>query len=162
MAGSCWWDLPDSAPPERGVLRRYNQQLADSTPAAFAELLHVPVIHASHCGESNTLDFPAENVYQTRKFVGSSQIISSKGTVISKRSFAEGEGIVSAIVNWNRKDKKSIHIETEKYWIPDLPVAYTKAWEKNNELGKAYYQRTALPYYKKTFENTKNGDKYEK
>jgi len=149
LAGSCWWDLPEDAPKEKENLRRYNQRLAAETPVTFARLLKTPVIHSSHCGKATAPCFPGNGMYQTRQFVGAAQIIDRNGTVIVKRSFEQGEGIVFAELSWNIASKTPITINASKYWIPDLPEEYIKAWERNNTIGENYYRNIALPLYNK-------------
>lgn len=150
LAGSCWWDLPDNAPIERAELRKYNQQLALDTPVTFAQLLHVPVIHSSHCGKVTALSFPNSEIYQTRQLVGAAQIIDKNGIIIAKRSFEQGEGFVFAEMQWDKEEKASTTITTSKYWIPNLPEEYISAWERNNAIGKDYYENISLSLYIQT------------
>lgn len=148
FAGSCWWDLPDNAPPDKDKLRKYNQQLAAETPVTFAKLLHVPVIHGNHCGKITALSFPDNKTYQTRQFVGAAQIVDKGGTIISKRSFEQGEGMVFANLQWDITKREPISVDTSRFWIPDLPEYYINAWEKNNPIGEDYYKTVSLPLYK--------------
>ena len=90
LAGSCWWDLPIDAPKERDPLRQYNQKLALETPVTFAKLLHVPLIHANHCGTVAAYNFPTNNKLQTRRFVGATQAIDGEGNIVARREFCEG------------------------------------------------------------------------
>lgn len=147
LAGSCWWDLPIDAPKEREPLRQYNQKLALETPVTFAELLHVPVIHASHCGQITAYNFPANDRLQTRQFVGAAQIIDADGTVISRKEFTEGEGLVMAEMPLGKSRRQSADMDNKRYWIPDLPDSYIKAWNEINPIGNTYYKEHMLPYY---------------
>ena len=158
LAGSCWWDLPDDALPERETLRHYNQQLALETPVHFAKLLHIPVIHANHCGKVTAYKFsgvknnsPIESELQTRQMVGATQIISSEEEIISRRTFHEGEGIVTADLTWGKTVNKEAAMDMNKYWIPDLPESYVKAWETINPQGEKYYNSLSLPYYHRNY-----------
>lgn len=155
LAGSCWWDLPDDAPKEREELRKYNQKLALQTPVTFAKLLHVPVIHASHCGKVTAFRFPKEEIEQTRQLVGATQILSRNGNIIARRYFYEDEGFVTADLNWSRYDRQLADIEENKYWIPDLSEAYLQAWEQVNPQAEVYYKNIALPYYHCKTESSK-------
>lgn len=146
VAGSCWWDLPLEAPVDREPLRAYNQALAEETPVTFARILGVPLIHASHCSTFTAPSFPKADRLQTRRMVGAAQIIDATGTVVA-RSFQQGEGVVTAEII-PRKNTRTAIDTAGRYWIPDLPEAYLQAWQKNNELGREYYQTIALPYYK--------------
>lgn len=147
LAGSCWWDLPDDAPPERQSLREYNQKLAQDTPVRFAELLQVPVIHANHCGNITTLNFPHADKLQTRQFVGATQIVSGQGEVLVARAFSEGEGFISAEIEWDGDKRKKAECPNG-YWIPDLPDSYINAWNTINPLGAQYYRDTTIQRYK--------------
>ena len=149
LAGSCWWDLPDDAPPSRESLRKYNQHLAVETPLVFAQLLKVPVIHSSHCGEVTAFDFPNAQMVQKRHFIGAAQIIDQEGKMIASRSFEQGEGLVISDLKFAAKEIIPTEIPTEKYWIPDLPIAYINAWKKSNPIGEIYYENISLPKYKK-------------
>ena len=147
LAGSCWWDLPEDALKEREALRQYNQTLALETPATFARLLHVPVIHANHCGKITSYNFPANDRLQTRQFVGAAQIIDADGKIIKRRGFNEGEGFVIAEVALNNTERKAANINPDRYWIPTLPDSYIKAWQEINPIGSAYYKEHMLAYY---------------
>ena len=158
LAGSCWWDLPDNALPERDPLRQYNQQLALETPVQFAKLLHTPVIHANHCGKvtaykftNSDNNFPIDSELQTRQMVGAAQIISSEGEIIARRTFHEGGGIIAENLKWRNTIRKEADADRNKYWIPDLPESYLKAWETLNPQGEKYYNTIALPYYRKNY-----------
>lgn len=98
LAGSCWWDLPEDAPPEREALRQYNQKLALETPVTFAKLSGVPVIHANHCGKVTADSFPGAEKIQTRQLVGGTQIIDGEGNILKRREFTDGAGYVMSDV----------------------------------------------------------------
>lgn len=149
LSGSCWWDLPKDAPLEREPLRKYNQRLALETPVTFAKLLHVPVIHANHCGEITAFNFPKNDKLQTRQLVGAAQMIDSDGNLIVRRQFHDGEGMIVSDFSLNTANRKQADT-LQKYWIPDLPDSYINAWETVNSQGKNYYESVALPYYKNT------------
>ena len=148
LAGSCWWDLPADAPPEREPLRRYNQNLACETPVVLAKLLGVPVVHANHCGKVTALNFPKADKMQTRQLVGAAQIADGNGRVLQRKHFSEGGGFVISDINWDYSVRKRPRELPSKYWIPDLPDSYIRAWEEVNPKGKRYYETVALPHYK--------------
>lgn len=148
LAGSCWWDLPEDAAIEREPLRRYNQKLAKETPIKFAKLVKAPVIHSNHCGRVTAYNFPKADREQTRQFVGAAQIIDRFGSVIERREFYEGEGIVTADIECAATGIGSEMAYPEKYWIPNLPDSYINAWETINPLAKKYYTEIAFQHYK--------------
>jgi len=151
LAGSCWWDLPVDSPKEREPLRQYNQKLALETPVTFARLLHVPLIHANHCGKITAYNFPANNNLQTRQFVGAAQVVSADGKVIARREFSEGEGIIITELFYDNAERKTADINPIDYWIPSLPDSYLKAWREINPKANAYYQEHMLPYYQEHY-----------
>lgn len=147
LAGSCWWDLPLDAPPEREGLRLYNQNLALETPATFARLSGVPIVHASHCGQVTANHFPDAETVQTRQLVGAAQIVDGTGHVLDQRPFIEGGGVVLADISWDVANREKEKEFSSAYWIPNLPDSYLQAWEHANPIGKRYYEEVALPYY---------------
>ena len=147
LAGSCWWDLPEDAPPERQPLREYNQRLAAETPARLAGLLRVPVIHANHCGRVTAGNFPGADRQQTRQLVGATQILSGQGQILASRAFDQGEGLVCAELEGGGGRRTDAPYPTD-YWIPDLPESYINAWNTLNPLGARYYRDIAVPRYK--------------
>ncbi len=149
LSGSCWWDLPIDAPPEREPLRQYNQNLACETPVVFAKLLGVPIVHASHCGKVTAYNFPSCDKMQTRQFVGAAQIADGNGRVLARKPFSEGEGFVISDISWDTSKRKSAEKYPGEYWIPDLPDSYKRAWKTGNPKGKHFYETVTLPYYDK-------------
>ena len=147
LTGSCWWDLPENAPKDRETLRKYNQELAISTPVTFAKLIGVPVIHAGHCGKVTAGRFPDADFLQTRQLVGAAQIINADGTVLTRRSFDRGEGIVTCDLDRKRTGAPEIRQYPKRYWIPDLPESYLTAWNTMNPKAKEYYETVAKPWY---------------
>ena len=148
LAGSCWWDLSKAAPPGSEPERRYNQSLALETPVTFVRLLGIPLIHANHCGEVTALDFPKADKVKTRQLVGAAQIIDGDGQILARRTFDEGGGVVMADVPYRTIHPKAVAALPKRYWIPDLPASYLRAWETFNSLGQEYYRTVALPYYR--------------
>lgn len=148
LSGSCWWDLPVDAPPERDALRQYNQSLALEAPVTLARLLGVPVIHANHCGKVTATKFPSADRPQTRQFVGAAQIADGDGHVLERRHFTEGEGFVISDILWDITKRSGVREFPSDYWIPSLPDSYIHAWDTLNPQGKHYYETVALLYYK--------------
>jgi predicted amidohydrolase len=143
VGGSCWWDLPDDAPPLRAALRARNLALLTETPARLARMLGVPVIHASHCGDFEgraLLDFALhdERVYRSR-YLGEAQIVDGRGTVLARRAREEGEGVIVAEITPGPVEGDRDPIP-DTFWIPQLWEPLLRAWEKENALGQYYYQ----------------------
>ena len=153
VGGSCWWDLPDDAPTHRAQLGARNLALLTETTAKLAKMLGVPVIHASHCGDFEgraLLDFAIheERAYRSR-YLGEAQIVDGQGTVLSRRTREEGEGVIVAEITPGpvEGDRDPIPVS---FWIPELWEPLLRAWEKENALGQSYYQKLhpARPYFK--------------
>jgi predicted amidohydrolase len=143
VGGSCWWDLPDDAPPHRDALRARNLALLAETPARLARILGVPVIHASHCGdfEGRALhDFALreDRAYKSH-YLGEAQIVDGTGTVLARRSQEQGEGVIVAEITPGPVEVARDPIP-DSFWIPELWEPLLKAWEKENALGQYYYQ----------------------
>ncbi|MDR2932973.1 MAG: carbon-nitrogen hydrolase family protein [Oscillospiraceae bacterium] len=152
LAGSCWWDLPLDAPPEREPLRAYNQALARNTPAIFAKLAGIPLVHANHCGLVTASDFPGATKRQTRRLVGAAQIVDYTGAVLAGKPFSDGPGFVMADVSWENNSGQAPGYPPG-YWIPDLPDSYIRAWETLGPQGRDYYERVSRPYYSEHRQN---------
>lgn len=157
LSGSCWWDLPIDAPPERNALRQFNQDLARETPVTFAKLLGVPVAHACHCGKVTAQSFPDGDKIQTRRLVGAVQITDGDGHVLARRDFSQGAGLVISDISWDSATRQKTRTYPPDYWIPDLPTSYKNAWETLNPKGKHFYNTVTLPYY---IEQYKTMDQY--
>jgi len=144
VGGSCWWDLPDDAPPHRAALGARNLALLTETPTRLARMLGIPIIHASHCGlfEGRALlDFALheDRVYRSR-YLGESQIVDGHGTVLARRTSEEGEGIILAEIMPGPVEGDRDPIP-DRFWIPELWGSLLRAWEKENALGQYYYQK---------------------
>lgn len=148
LSGSCWWDLPVDAPPEREALRQYNQNLACETPVTLAKLLGVSVVHANHCGKVAAFNFPNTDKMQTRQYVGAAQIVDGNAHVLARKQYFEGGGFVISDLSWDTADRKMANGLPDKYWVPNLPDSYIRAWETVNPQAKRYYNSVTLPYYK--------------
>jgi len=153
LAGSCSWDLPVDAPPEREPLRQSHRALTLQIPAEFAGRLHVPLVHANHCGTITAYNFPDGDRPVTRRLIGAAQIIGRQGKVIRQRRFDEGEGLVVADIAPDRSKREPAEIDAEKYWIPDLPEPYRNAWDKINPAAQRYYREQMLPLYRTLWED---------
>ncbi len=148
LSGSCWWGSPVSSTYTK--LKKYNRRLLRRTPVRFANLLGVPVIHASHAGYFCGYRPPDEDMLQKRRFLGETKIINKKGEVLSRLKAEDGEGVIInkvMIKDVPAKQEKIPH----KFWIPELPAPYLEAWEKQNTFGKKYYEEVTLPYVNDKF-----------
>jgi predicted amidohydrolase len=146
VGGSCWWDLPDAmAGPEMDALRARNLEILAATPGAFASMLGVPLVHASHAGEFAGLTPGAEETPYRSRWLGESQIVDGRGRILARRERREGEGVIVAEVSPGRLAEPWAPIPDD-FWIPDLPELMLEFWDRQNEHGRDYYERVALPH----------------
>ena len=139
VSGSCWWNLPETAPKKFDSLRQTSLELLQSTPTTFAKLLGVPVIHAGHAGDFEGFAPPGEEKKYSSHYLGQTMIVDSKGEIIKKLSREEGEAVIVAEITVDQTVESSMEIQ-EEYWIPKMPKAFLAEWEKLNTFGKKYYQ----------------------
>jgi len=149
VGGSCWWDLPDDAPPHREPLRARNLALLIEAPRRLARMLGVPVVHASHCGAFEGLALKEEATPYRSRYLGEAQIVDGHGRVLARTSRTDGEGIIVAEVAPGQVDEVLAPIP-DRFWIPELWETLLRAWERENKLGQEYYQGTARAHYQKT------------
>jgi predicted amidohydrolase len=146
VGGSCWWDLPDNFDgDEADAARADNLNRLKDTPSRFAKILGVPVVHAAHAGELDGFNpFDQEMPYRSR-FLGQSQIVDGRGNILARRSYEEKEGVVLAEITQGRVPGIRSPIP-DGFWIPDIPEAVLKAWDRQNEFGRDYYSRVTMPH----------------
>lgn len=149
LAGTCWAALADWD--GGAAVKAYNADLALRTPARFARLAGVPMIHANHCGHVTAPDFPNAFSTQTVGMVSAAQVIGADGRTLASRAPQEGAGLVIADLAWGAGKRRPADIPGDAYWIEDLAPAYLHAWTHDNEKGRRYYHDTALPYYQKHY-----------
>lgn len=145
VGGSCWWDLPDvMAGPEMDALRARNLAILSSVPGAFARMLGIPFVHASHAGAFEALTPGAEEVPYRSRWLGETQIVDGRGEILARREQGAGEGVVIAEVTAGRVSQPPVPIP-EEFWIVDLPELLLDSWKNLNEHGREYYQRITRP-----------------
>ena len=146
VSGSCWWGrAPEDVSPDRRDLHERNLALLQATPATFAKMLGVPVVHASHAGTFETYRPPDETVLRQQRFLGETQIVDGHGEILARMSYQDGEGIIVADITPGRVDA-SLQPIPDGFWIPDLPQPFLDAWETLNQHGQEYYRHVTLPY----------------
>ncbi|MDY6905531.1 MAG: carbon-nitrogen hydrolase family protein [Thermodesulfobacteriota bacterium] len=141
VGGSCWWGLPDQwLPGFNQNVAAANIAIMKDTPSRFARLLGRPVVHAAHAGafKCNTPLLPG---FPYRSFfLGETQIVDARGNILAKMARSDGEGIIMADIDTDNQCPPAEPI-SEKFWIPDLPLAIRFAWWYQNLHGKWYYAR---------------------
>jgi hypothetical protein len=129
---------------EMDALRERNFAILAATPGAFARMLGVPFVHASHAGAFEGLTPGAEDVPYRSRWLGEAQIVDGRGEVLARRDHREGEGVVVAEVRMGRVPQPPDAIP-EEFWVPDLPELMLDFWEHLNEHGREYYGRVTRP-----------------
>lgn len=141
VGGSCWWTMPDW-PLARAVLSAFheeNREIMRQTPARFARLVGAPVVHAAHCGRFEC-ETPLLPLLPFRShYLGEAQIVAADGTLLARRTFEEGEGVLLAKVTL--APPAPLDAIPPRFWIPDLPLWARAMWSYQNQHGAREYQR---------------------
>jgi hypothetical protein len=97
------------------------------------------VIHAAHCGRfvAETPRLPLLS-YRSH-YLGEAQIVGADGTLLARRTYEEGEGIVMA--NIAIVEPRAADPVPERFWIPDLPRWALGVWDYQNAHGAREYLR---------------------
>ena len=141
VGGSCWWTLPESLLLHALTSRfdERNREIMRSTPARFARLVGAPVIHAAHCGRF-VCETPGAPFLRYRShYLGEAQIVAADGTVLARRLYEEGEGVILARVTLAAS--QTAEPLPERFWIPDLPAWARAMWTWQNAHGAREYRR---------------------
>lgn len=149
VGGSCWWSLPEQplvgTPPEH---RDKTLDMMIETPAKFARMLGVHIIHAAHAGDFIG-EMPLMPDFQYKSYyVGETQIVDGSGKLLARMKREDGEGFIMADINLKKKWKPSETIPN-RFWIPDMPAELNQVWELLNNHGESYYRETTKPYREK-------------
>jgi len=146
VGGSCWWSTPEQ--PLTGTspeLRDNVLEMMVETPAKFARMLGVSVIHAAHAGEL-LCEMPLmPNFTYKSYYVGETQIVDDSGKILARMKREEGDGFIMTDLDLSRKRKPSEPIPN-RFWIPNMPQELNQAWEMLNKHGESYYRETTKPY----------------
>lgn len=144
VGGSCWWDLRQPVPAaQMGDSEALHAMLREA-PARLARMLRVPVIHASHAGRFEGRTPGNESKAYASRYLGETQITDGEGNVLARMSCDDGEGIISAAVDFGRVPGEPEPIPAG-FWMSELPAGASKGWEQLNSLGRAYYRDTFRP-----------------
>ncbi|MEX2195713.1 MAG: carbon-nitrogen hydrolase family protein [Thermoleophilaceae bacterium] len=142
LGGSAWWSIPPWRP--RRLFEsweRDNRATAIGTPAAFARMLGVPLVHASHCGELRCPMPWTPCVSYSGRYEGPTSIVAGDGTVLAERSVDEGEGIVVADVELGAVEP-SLPVPGG-FWLHRRGPMAAFAWNYQRAHGRRAYRRRA-------------------
>lgn len=148
VGGSCSWDVPEGfVGKEADELHNYLLNMLKDTPAKFAKMLGVPVVHASHAGKLEGFNPPDEKIPFHSRFLGETQIVGGQGEILARRTYEEGEGIVLAEIQMGQVSASEARPPIPKrFWIPDHPKMILHSWEEQNKFGRDYYNSVTLPH----------------
>ncbi|MFX1451246.1 MAG: carbon-nitrogen hydrolase family protein, partial [Promethearchaeota archaeon] len=149
VGGSCWWTIPEELPQGFSLeTHQRNVEIMSETPARFAKMLGVPVVHAAHAGNfegkmPNIQDF----IYKSH-YLGDTQIVDGSGQILARLKREDGEGLIMADIDFSKKWDTSESIPN-RFWIPNLPQELILSWEFLNKHGETYYRTKTKPYLNK-------------
>jgi predicted amidohydrolase len=139
VGGSCWWNFPERRLP--GFPRWLEDWLFEvllETPARFARMLGVPVVHTAHAGDFEGRmplfpGFPYRSSY-----LGETQIVDATGNILARMKQADGEGFVIADLHAPER-KDPLELVPDRFWVPYLPSQIRLLWLYQNLHGRFYY-----------------------
>lgn len=146
LAASCWWRFSKEDGEELNKYNDFNSDMAINAPITLAKIFNVPVIHASHNASFTGYTFPKALKKSTRTIMGATEIIDENGKVLIQKLYNEKPGILIADIDYEKDSKTTKTINTDKYWIPDMPPYIQGMWDKMNPLCEKYYNLVSKPY----------------
>ncbi len=149
VGGSCWWTLPEARlPGYKPELRETILEMMIETPAKFARMLGVPVVHAAHAGDFEGETPLMPDIPYKSYYLGETQIVDGSGKILARLKQKDGEGVIITNIDLTKKWNPSESIP-DRFWIPDMPKQLDQAWQVFNKHGEAYYVETTKPYIDK-------------
>lgn len=149
LTGSCWWGFSSNDMEQLQKLNKLSNELAVNAPIELAKRLKVPVIHASHKAEFEGVTFPDKSKKDIRRIYGATQIIDADGKVIVRKNYDDEAGIIIADIEYDINKRPDIKIDTDKYWVPDMPELFLKGWKYMLPKVREYYDKVTKPIYNK-------------
>jgi predicted amidohydrolase len=144
VGGSCWWDLRLPVSPRYAEDQVRLRDLLRNAPVHLAQMLGVPVVHASHAGEFEGLTPGNESMPYNSRYLGETQITDGSGRVLAHMTYEDGEGVITADITPGKVAGDPAPIP-ESFWTGELPAMAARAWEHLNPLGRQYYATTVRP-----------------
>lgn len=142
VAGSCWWGFtPEDGEVTYRAFHAYNHSLAVQAPQRMAELLGVPVIHASHCGSFPGLSMMPPQKECMREVESHAMVVTADGQVMKTK---EDAGLLLANIEPGCI-KENVDINAGEYWIPKMPKELVLGFDTLNEEYKKVYIEKVKP-----------------
>lgn len=151
IGGSCWWGFaPEDGEKSYQLLHDYNKTLAEGAPVRLAEILGLPVIHASHVGSFPGLSMFPPQTACVRQVESRTQVVDAEGRVCI-RGGREPECLIAEIQPGC--SKTSVEIPEGRYWIHDLPKPMEDGFNlMNQEYRKIYEEKVRPAFFPKAAE----------
>lgn len=151
VGGSCWWTRPDDdRSDDAEAFRRQSLALLKETPVKFAQMLGVPVVHASHAGSFKGYAQPDEKEPYNSHYLGETMIVDGHGGILARMSYEDGEGVILADVMPGQVKGAHEPIPS-RFWIPEFSEGTMARWREAMTTGRKYYEQVTLPHRTKQF-----------
>jgi predicted amidohydrolase len=140
MTGSGWWSIPERWGPA-AVTRRLEARNAERARAAaesFAAYVGAPLLHAAHAGKLRCRTPWAPLSYDGH-FEGQTLICDADGTVLARREWHEGEGVVSADIEPGRRPVT--RRPPDRFWLHRRGFVPALFWHLQRAHGRRWYVR---------------------
>jgi predicted amidohydrolase len=140
VGGSGWWSVPEHWGP-RPLTRRLeadNAATARTAIEAFAPLVGAPVVHGAHAGKLDCAS-PTLPLRYRGHFEGGATVVDSDGTVLARRGYDEGEGMVTADVHSRHRSPTAE--PPDSFWLHRRGALATLAWTAERLHGRRWYRR---------------------
>ncbi len=144
VGGSGWWSIPEHWGPEP-IARRLeaaNARRAWHAVEAFPGYVGAPYVHAAHAGELSC-DSPTLPVGYRGHFEGGTAVVDADGTILARRHWRDGEGVVIAEVTPGRQAPAAE--PPDSFWLHERGAVATWTWNVERLHGRRWYRRQSLP-----------------
>lgn len=143
IGGSCWWGFaPEDGERSYQLLHDYNKNLAERAPSQLAEILGLPMVHASHVGSFAGLSLFPPQTTCVREVESRTQVVDAAGRVCM-RGGEEPECLITEI--HPGCSRTLVEIPEGRYWIPDLPKPMEEGFNFLNQECRKIYEGKVKP-----------------
>lgn len=139
LTGSGWWSTSQNWPLTSRA-EAANERLALHAAESFARFIGAPVAHAAHAGRLDC-DMPWSPFPYRGHFEGGTMLVESDGTVVARRTWREGEGVVTGELSPARVEP--LEQPPDRFWLHKRGTLAAFAWNYQRLHGKRWYRRHA-------------------
>jgi predicted amidohydrolase len=143
LGGSGWWSIMDWPP--KPLFRRMeaaNRARARRAAEVFARYVGAPFAHAAHAGPLECA-MPWAPLPYSGHFEGSTVVCEADGTVLARRDWREGEGVVVAELVPGRTPP--LEDPPDRFWLHRRGALAAFVWNYQRLHGRRWYRRHAGP-----------------